>query len=163
MASVVIDYQLVDSAVIDTVITRLCLDRKFEMLVDLLKYYARSRGLYHVKSIELKWCHAAQWLFSLVGMPISHLLPNNIHWQSFRLRIRRGGPLSSMCLITCEKSPWWIGLILFERGERTNKKTTASLPRSGKWPMLNCTWDIWIKKWRRELSFSSSCPALNYA
>uniref|UniRef100_A0A183D7K0 BTB/POZ domain-containing protein n=1 Tax=Gongylonema pulchrum TaxID=637853 RepID=A0A183D7K0_9BILA len=66
MASVVIDYLVMEPAVVDAVITKLALDRKYEMLVDLLKYCAMHTNLSFIRGIELKWSHAARWLFSLI-------------------------------------------------------------------------------------------------
>ncbi|VDN18452.1 unnamed protein product [Gongylonema pulchrum] len=68
MASVVNDYLVMEPSVVDAVITKLALDRKYEMLVDLLKYCAMHTNLSFIRGIELKWSHAARWLFSLIAI-----------------------------------------------------------------------------------------------
>ncbi|CAG9536857.1 unnamed protein product [Cercopithifilaria johnstoni] len=65
LASVVIDYQLVEPSIIDLLLTKLYLERKFDMLIELLNYCATNSSiLFHIKNIEQKWFYAAQWLFS---------------------------------------------------------------------------------------------------
>lgn len=54
---------------IDLLLTKLYLERKFDMLIELLNYCAANNGvLSHIKNIEQKWFYAAQWLFSSEGM-----------------------------------------------------------------------------------------------
>lgn len=65
MTCVVIDYQLMEPSVIDLLLTKLYVERKFDMLIELLNYCAINHSiLSHVKNIEQKWFYAAQWLFS---------------------------------------------------------------------------------------------------
>ncbi|OZC11328.1 hypothetical protein X798_01744 [Onchocerca flexuosa] len=65
VASVVIDFQLLEPSIIDLLLTKLCLERKFDMLIELLNYCATNNSiLSHIKNIEQKWFYAAQWLFS---------------------------------------------------------------------------------------------------
>ncbi|KAL3994670.1 Rough deal protein C-terminal region family protein [Acanthocheilonema viteae] len=65
LASIVIDYQLLEPPMIDLLLTKLYLERKFHMLIELLKYCATNNTiLSHIKNIEQKWFYAAQWLFS---------------------------------------------------------------------------------------------------
>lgn len=54
---------------IDLLLTKLYLERKFDMLIELLKYCATNSSiLSHIKNIEQKWFYAAQWLFSSSGI-----------------------------------------------------------------------------------------------
>ncbi|VDK67389.1 unnamed protein product [Litomosoides sigmodontis] len=68
MACVVIDYQLMEPSMIDLLLTKLYVERKFDMLIGLLNYCAINHSiLSHVKNIEQKWFYAAQWLFSSIA------------------------------------------------------------------------------------------------
>lgn len=54
---------------IDLLLNKLYLERKFDMLIELLKYCAiNSNVLSDIKNIEQKWFYAAQWLFSCAGI-----------------------------------------------------------------------------------------------
>ncbi|VIO94200.1 Uncharacterized protein BM_BM10082 [Brugia malayi] len=65
VASVVIDYQLLEPSMIDLLLTKLYLERKFDMLIELLNYCVTNNSiLSHINNIEQKWFYAAQWLFS---------------------------------------------------------------------------------------------------
>uniref|UniRef100_A0A1I7VWZ1 Rod_C domain-containing protein n=1 Tax=Loa loa TaxID=7209 RepID=A0A1I7VWZ1_LOALO len=69
VASVVIDYQLLEPSMTDLLLTKLYLERKFDMLIELLNYCATNNSiLSHIKNIEQKWFYAAQWLFSSAGI-----------------------------------------------------------------------------------------------
>uniref|UniRef100_A0A1I8F0I0 Rod_C domain-containing protein n=2 Tax=Wuchereria bancrofti TaxID=6293 RepID=A0A1I8F0I0_WUCBA len=65
VASVVIDYQLLEPSMIDLLLNKLYLERKFDMLIELLNYCVTNNSILpHIKNIEQKWFYAAQWLFS---------------------------------------------------------------------------------------------------
>uniref|UniRef100_A0A0R3RFQ3 Rod_C domain-containing protein n=1 Tax=Elaeophora elaphi TaxID=1147741 RepID=A0A0R3RFQ3_9BILA len=68
LTSVVIDYHLLEPSMIDWLLTKLYLERKFDMLIELLNYCATNNNiLSYIKNIEQKWFYASQWLFSSAG------------------------------------------------------------------------------------------------
>uniref|UniRef100_A0A915Q0R4 RZZ complex subunit KNTC1/ROD C-terminal domain-containing protein n=1 Tax=Setaria digitata TaxID=48799 RepID=A0A915Q0R4_9BILA len=64
VASVTIDFQLLEPSMIDLLLNKLYLERKVDILIELLNYCATNNILSHIKNIEQKWLYAAQWLFS---------------------------------------------------------------------------------------------------